>query len=226
MFFPGYINWLLLITGGICWLITYLLIIYRSFKDKSYGMPFTGLALNISWEFLYGFAVVPVTAGLQTWVNRCWFILDVFIVIAYLRYGRNEWNEKADKRLFIPHFIFSVTAAFLLLYFFEQDFEKQAITYSAFLMNLLFSGLYIQMFFARKSLKGQSFGIAVFKMIGTGTLPSKRIYYFFTVNRSSLFGAGCCVFITPSTAIPTGKQESIYQETKNCISIGLINACY
>jgi hypothetical protein len=168
MFFPGYINWLLLITGGICWLITYLLIIYRSFKDKSYGMPFTGLALNISWEFLYGFAVVPVTAGLQTWVNRCWFILDVFIVIAYLRYGRNEWNEKADKRLFIPHFIFSVTAAFLLLYFFEQDFEKQAITYSAFLMNLLFSGLYIQMFFARKSLKGQSFGIAVFKMIGTG----------------------------------------------------------
>jgi hypothetical protein len=168
MFFPGYINWLLLITGGICWLITYLLIIYRSFKDKSYGMPFTGLALNISWEFLYGFAVVPVTAGLQTWVNRCWFILDVFIVIAYLRYGRNEWNEKADKRLFIPHFIFSVTAAFLLLYFSEQDFEKQAITYSAFLMNLLFSGLYIQMFFARKSLKGQSFGIAVFKMIGTG----------------------------------------------------------
>lgn len=168
MFFPGYINWLLLITGGICWLITYLLIIYRSFKDKSYGMPFTGLALNISWEFLYGFAVVPVTAGLQTWVNRSWFILDVVIVIAYLRYGRKEWNEKAAKRLFIPHFIFSVTAAFLLLYFFEQDFEKQAITYSAFLMNLIFSGLYIQMFFSRSSLEGQSFGIAVFKMIGTG----------------------------------------------------------
>jgi hypothetical protein len=167
MNFPGYISWFILLSGGICWLVTYLLIIYRSFKDKSYGMPFAGLALNLSWEWIYGFIIIPVTAGLQTWVNRSWFLLDVLIVIAYLRYGKKEWNEKADKRLFIPHFIFSVTAAFLLVYFFEQDFEKQAITYSAFLINLLFSGLYIQMFFRRNSLKGQSFGIAIFKMLGT-----------------------------------------------------------
>ncbi|MBS4063702.1 MAG: hypothetical protein KGZ74_04040 [Chitinophagaceae bacterium] len=167
MNFPGYISWLILLIGGICWLITYLLIIYRSFKDKSYGMPFTGLALNISWEYIYGFIVIPAQIGLQTWVNRMWFVLDVFILIAYMRYGKTDWPKKESHWLFWPHLMFTLTAGFVLLLYFEKDFESDAITYSAFLMNMLFSGLYINMFFFRNSLKGQSVGIAFFKLIGT-----------------------------------------------------------
>lgn len=167
MFFSASINWLLLIAGGICWFITYLLIIYRSFTDRSYGMPFTGLALNISWEFIYGFLVIPVEAGLQTWINRVWFMLDLLILIAYMSYGKNDWKQKDKQWIFWPAFFFTIIASFMLLYYFEKDFPGQAITYTAFLMNLLFSSLYIQMLVKRNSLRGQSAGIAFFKMIGT-----------------------------------------------------------
>ena len=167
MLFTKWFNVVLLLSGGICWLSAYLLIIHRSFKDKSYGMPFTGLALNITWEFLYGFIFVPVTLSLQTWVNRCWFLFDILILIAYFRFGKEEWKNKSLRSFFIPHFLFSLIAAYLLLYFFELDFKVQAITYSAFIMNLLLSGLFIQLFYERNSLKGQSFGIALFKLLGT-----------------------------------------------------------
>ena len=45
----------LTLTSGISWTIVYLTIIYRGFKDKTCGMPFFALALNIAWEFIFSF---------------------------------------------------------------------------------------------------------------------------------------------------------------------------
>ncbi len=61
MQFSNEINLALTIISGLCWTLVYLLIIYRSIKDKTYGMPFWALAFNISWEFIFSvvFASTP-----------------------------------------------------------------------------------------------------------------------------------------------------------------------
>lgn len=163
----------LLLAMGICWTMVYVLIIYRSVKDKTYGMPFTALALNISWEFVYGFMLIPSKIGIQTFVNRVWFLLDAVILTTYILYGKKEWKSKELSWLFFPHLLFVLATSGLLIYFMYFDFKEQSITYSAFLINVVISALFISMLRNRNSLIGQSVGIAFFKF--TGTLAASLI---------------------------------------------------
>ncbi len=153
-------------TMGTSWTIVYLLIIYRSYKDRFCGMPFIALALNMSWEFLYSFIFNAPGLELQTWVNRVWFLFDVAIVISFFLYGRKNWQPQ-NQRFFIPYVLFVFIAAFGLLYLLQLDFSEKAITYSAFLISLLMSSLFIAMLLKEPGIRGQSFGIAFFKMLGT-----------------------------------------------------------
>ena len=51
------------VISGICWTIVYAFLAYRSFKDKSYGMPLAALALNFTWEFTFSFIYPPASVG-------------------------------------------------------------------------------------------------------------------------------------------------------------------
>ncbi|MEJ8819205.1 transmembrane-type terpene cyclase [Lacibacter sp. H407] len=153
-------------TMGLSWTIVYLLVIYRSFKDKQCGMPSVAMAFNLSWEFLYSFMFYDAQSNLQLWINRVWFVFDVLIFVAFLMYGAKQWN-KLYQKFFFPYAVAMVLAAFSLLYFLQLDFGDSAITYSAFTMNVLMSWMFITMFLKQQDLKGQAFGIAFFKMLGT-----------------------------------------------------------
>ena len=153
-------------TMGLSWTIVYLLVIYRSFKDKQCGMPSVAMAFNLSWEFLYSFMFYDAQSNLQLWINRVWFVFDVLIFVAFLLYGAKQWNRLYQK-FFYPYAVSIVLAAFSLLYFLQLDFGDSAITYSAFTMNVLMSWMFITMFLKQQDLKGQAFGIAFFKMLGT-----------------------------------------------------------
>ena len=153
-------------TMGLSWTIVYLLVIYRSFKDKQCGMPSVAMAFNLSWEFLYSFMFYDAQSNLQLWINRVWFVFDVVIFVAFLLYGAKQWNKLYHK-FFVPYTVSIVLSAFLLLYFLQLDFGDSAITYSAFTMNVLMSWMFITMFLKQQDLKGQAFGIAFFKMLGT-----------------------------------------------------------
>lgn len=158
---------ILLLGIAVGWLASYVLIIYRSIKDKTYGMPFIALAFNICWEFLYGFILIPSKAGLQTQVNRVWFLLDVFILTCYFMYGKKEWKNEGLHKYFLPFSLFTIASAGSILYFYDKATGSIAITNSAFMMSVLISALYIEMLLKRKSISGQSFGIAFWKCIGT-----------------------------------------------------------
>ena len=161
------IHIILLLGMGISWTIVYLLVIYRSFKDKSYGIPFVALVLNMSWEFIYSFVEEANGANLQLYINRVWFFLDVVIFGAYILYGIKDWPVGRYRQWFYPHLIFCTVAAALLLYYMHIDLDDYSITFSAFLINLLMSALFINMILKRNSLQAQSFGIALFKLTGT-----------------------------------------------------------
>jgi len=46
---------ILLVSSGVLWTVTYLLIIRRGFLDHTYGMPLVALCANLSWEFIFSF---------------------------------------------------------------------------------------------------------------------------------------------------------------------------
>jgi hypothetical protein len=65
---------IVLTIGGIFWILTYVCIISKGFKDKTYGMPLIALCANISWEFIFSFILPPSLP--QLFVNYLWFGLD------------------------------------------------------------------------------------------------------------------------------------------------------
>jgi hypothetical protein len=59
--------------------------------------------------------------------------------------------------------------AFTIIYFATRELHDTYGAYMAYIMNLTMSVLYINMINTRENLSGQSLGIAIAKLIGTGS---------------------------------------------------------
>jgi hypothetical protein len=164
---------ILKIGSGIFWLLVYVIIIVKGFKDKTYGMPMPALCANISWEAIFSF-IYPHD-GAQLIINILWFLFDLLILYQLLKYGKKANNNH-------PFYLFIVIGVLILSFFAVystiiefHDFDGK---YSAFPQNLMMSILFIFMLIKRNNLSGQSIYIAIFKMLGT-LFPSLLfvIYY-------------------------------------------------
>lgn len=171
-----------MIIGGLFWSITYILIIRRGFKDRTYGMPLAALCANISWEAIFSF-VYPVSTP-QLYINYIWFLLDVLIVMQFLYYGKNEFPALSFRK-FYAMFLLSLTTAFGLVLFITRDFKDWQGAYAAFGQNLMMSVLFIVMLYSRNNLRGQSIYIALFKMFGTG-ITSVAFYLYQPISLGSV----------------------------------------
>jgi hypothetical protein len=172
---------IILLAGGICWILTYIFIISKGFKDKTYGMPLIALCANISWEFIFSF-IFPHTPP-QLFINYLWFGLDIIIVIQFLKYGKNEFSDLSSSKLYTL-FTFLIVSEFGIILVGGITMGEFKGVYSAFGQNLLMSILFIMMLFKRNSLRGQSIYIAIFKMFGTG-LTSLHYYLYEPISQSS-----------------------------------------
>jgi hypothetical protein len=158
---------------GISWLITYAACINRGFRDKYPAMPFPALILNISWEFLFTFLFTePIFPWqFQNILLQCFkaaaVAFDAVIVISYLKYGRRAFIRNLDLKYFYPVILFALSASFALIYSFTIEMKDIYGSYSAFLINILMSVLFILLLLRRSNLSGQSLYIAFFKMTGT-----------------------------------------------------------
>jgi hypothetical protein len=173
---------IILLLGGIFWILTYIFIISKGYKDKTYGMPLLALCANISWEFIFSF-LLPHSPP-QLYINYLWFTLDVVIVFQFFKYYKNEFPNLSSLTLCIVFGISVATALSIILSggIFLGDVDG---VYAAFGQNLLMSVLFVVMFFRRgNTLRGQSIFIAIFKMLGTG-LTSIHFYLFEPVSQSS-----------------------------------------
>lgn len=77
--------------AGILWSASYILMTLKAFKDKSYGMPIYSLCLNITWEVVYGF-VYKSDLFNQIVIGQ-WLIVDVFLLVATIRFGPSAWSH-------------------------------------------------------------------------------------------------------------------------------------
>ena len=164
------------ICSGLFWTITYLLIIRRSYLDKTYGMPMVAICANISWEFIFSF-VHPHPLP-QLYIDYLWLLFDFGILVQYLRYGKTEFPEKLPRVLFWPTFLFTLVFSALTILLISQEFNEYIGIYAAFCQNLVMSVLFIHLFLKREDVAGQSLYIALSKIIGT-LFPSVLFYLYF-----------------------------------------------
>lgn len=63
------------------WTAAYAIIIYRGFTEKTYGLPWPCIVLNVVWEAIFSF---ELTDARRHWFfhygNRLWFVFDVLIL--------------------------------------------------------------------------------------------------------------------------------------------------
>ncbi len=168
--------------GGIFWSLAYVLIIFRGFKDKTYGMPLFVLCTNISWEFIFSF-ILPNPKP-QIYINYSWLILDVFIMLQFLKFGKCEFPSLSNKQ-FYTVFLLALATGFGLTLSVTYEFKDFEGAYSAFGSNLFMSILFIVMLFTRNNLRGQSICIGLFKMSGTA-LISVAFYLYEPIARGSV----------------------------------------
>ena len=159
---------LLAALSGLAWTVVYVDCIRVGFRDRTYAMPVAALALNFAWESVYAVHGLVTTVSMQTVINVVWTAADAVILVTFVRFGRREFPE------FLPRVVFAVGAgslfavAYVVQGLFVARFGWHAgAAYSAFLQNLLMSGLFIAMFLARGGTRGQTVTIAVAKWLGT-----------------------------------------------------------
>jgi len=172
----------IMMLGGLFWSATYILIIRRGFKDKTFGMPMAALCANISWEMIFAF-FSPHDAP-QLYVNYIWFSLDVVIVIQFLKYGKKEFPN-ISRWQFFAIFALGISIAIPMILAVNYQLEDNVGAYAAFGQNLMMSILFVTMLINRKGIEGQSFYIALFKMIGTG-LSSIAFYLYRPIAQDSI----------------------------------------
>lgn len=79
--------------SGIFWMVSYILMTIRAFKDKSYAMPIYCLALNITWEFVYGFIYGPGLGFIHQAVFGGYMIIDLFLFYAIIKSAPYQWRS-------------------------------------------------------------------------------------------------------------------------------------
>jgi hypothetical protein len=159
---------ILTLVSGVAWTVVYVEAIRVGLRDRTYAMPVAALALNFAWETTY--AVDEFRGGLspQGVVNVVWAAADTVIIWTYLRYGRAELPRFVTRPLFAAWSGLLFASAFAVQWLFLAHFgTHDATRYSAFLQNLLMSGLFISLYAARNGPRGQSLLIAVAKWLGT-----------------------------------------------------------
>ena len=159
----------LVLLSGILWTLVYIDAIRISFKDKTYAIPLWALALNIAWEFLqtiFGFREVGLAP--QICINAAWTLFDIFIVVAFFKYGMRHFPRHLKKFHFIIWSLMAFTFSFIIEYMFIVEFDLiNGGSYAAFIQNLIMSLLFINMLVQRNSSLGQTKLIAYAKWIGT-----------------------------------------------------------
>jgi hypothetical protein len=167
--------------AGLLWTLAYILIIRQGRRDRVYGMPIVALSANLAWEFFYTFIALPphhdpTKLAAQFVVNFVWFVFDVAILWQTLRYGPRqfEWIGRAG---FYAMFVLSVAITGTTVVLLNQEFHDVFGVRASFVQNLAMSGLFLGMLNARRSLAGQSLGIALSKMGGTVLAALGVLFY-------------------------------------------------
>jgi hypothetical protein len=152
----------------LAWTVAYGIIIYRGFKDRSYGVPWPCIVLNVAWEAIFSFEITHAKLHwFFLWGNRFWFVFDLLIIYQLARYGRDAQVVPWLKKWFYPLFALSAVTAFAAIYTFTLYFNDVKGVASSMSMNLVMSIAFPLFHLSRPGREGLSTAAAWLKMVGT-----------------------------------------------------------
>jgi hypothetical protein len=169
------------------WYLAYLLIIRRARIDKIYGMPFVAMCVDTTWEFIYTFRIQPPASMGQMQVigavmaDFIWFMLDIGIVITWLRYWRAGSPPGLSPKWHLPALAATLAASAAVIYGMQVEFAQLPGEtdlpggVSSFLRSLVMSATFVAMVLRRNSTAGQSLAIALTMLLG-GVMGSAYMY--------------------------------------------------
>jgi hypothetical protein len=157
------------------WAVSYLLIIRRGFRDRTYGMPFAALCINLAYELVFGF-IRPIAAPIN-YVNMIWFGVDLVIASQYLRYGRATFPELLPRRLFVPSFLVCAALAAGAALALTHDLGlATGNSYLGWGAELVMDASFIALVIRRRGVEGQSLYIGLSRMLGSlAIIPAQEI---------------------------------------------------
>jgi hypothetical protein len=184
----------LTVLSGLAWTVVYIDCVRIGLKSRTYAIPAAALALNFAWEATYAAHGVASGISVQGVINLVWAVLDVVIIGTFIRFGRAELPAFVTRPMFAGWSILLFGGSFVVQWLFIGQFGwRDASAYSAFLQNLLMSGLFVAMFAARGGSRGQTLLIAVAKWLGT---LAPTVLFGYLGGSTFVIGIGslCCVF--------------------------------
>jgi hypothetical protein len=148
------------------WLVAYVLIIRTSYRKRTFGMPVAALCCNMGWEILLStyFASEYLLIHLG---NVLWLLFDVGILIAVLRFGRDDFADRPLIARYLPWYVAAgVVMAVLIQGVFMVEFDDGKGFVTGWACALVMSILFVAMHARRKNLDGQSPAIAMSMLFG------------------------------------------------------------
>jgi hypothetical protein len=158
------------------WTMTYITLIRKCRKDKSYGIPFPNVCLNASWELIFS---TNLAGGLPKFAfplqlgHALWLIPDAFIIGQLIKYGPQMHSAPFMKKHFHTILALTFVVSFLLIYtyhFYARDVYGVA---SSWIINVFMSWFFIAMLVNRRmrvmddgTIQGMSIRAAWYKLVG------------------------------------------------------------
>lgn len=157
------------------WTVCYALIIRRSHRDRTWGMPFAALCFNLAYELVFGL-VHPLTQP-ANYVNIIWFGVDLVILAQFLRYGRSALPRQLSPALFLPAVAVCVAIAIAGTLAVTADLGlARGNSYLGWGAELLTDACFLALIDRREGVGGQSLWIAVTRMLGSwAIIPAQEI---------------------------------------------------
>jgi hypothetical protein len=149
------------------WAGAYAIIMWRCFKEKTYGIPMFAIACNVTWEAIFSSQILAPEPSLFVWGNRLWLVADLLIVAQLLVYGRRSQTDPILRKWFWPIVLAMFAAVLPGLLFFVHYIGDVYGAITSFLMNLSMSVLFLFMLRDRPDARGLPLSAAWLKMIGT-----------------------------------------------------------
>ncbi|NNL64792.1 MAG: hypothetical protein HKP30_00985 [Myxococcales bacterium] len=171
--------------GGLLWIITYILIIRRSHKDRAYGLPLFAICLNITWESLSTAActlpgnpleLCPKPAGgsyllhlaetAGVLVDVFWLGLDVILFHQLWKFGR-ALEPRPQVQRHWHAWLIGLVALFLPLHYgFVTYYDDTFLIVDGWIINMIMSMGFVFLLYDREKegLRGLSWAAAWTKM--------------------------------------------------------------
>ncbi len=168
-----------------------LLIIYVSWRDRTYGVPMLAMVSNLSAAFLSTF--IYRTDEPQFALNIVAFSVDLVIVSMFLRFWRSDFPETLKPYVW-PILLGCVAVAMaLLIGITEWLGTYDSAIYTAYGNGLLTSALFLVMLQRRGTTRGQSAGIGILKMAANASWSIS--YYLFDPTTVTLHVLAIATFL-------------------------------